>query len=210
MTAAAALVDLFPTVVRATGGGPGGLPGSRRSRPAAGSIYSETLYPRFHFGWSDLASLADGRFHYIHGPRPEFYDWASDPGEKKDLSRELSAPFRAMRAALSGMSRPLTAPGVSDPETVKKLASLGYISATSAAAGRSDLPDPRDRIGALARLKEASRLSSAGKPGQAVEVLSALIRESPGMLDAREALARVFRWPAGPPTPSTPFSRRTV
>jgi arylsulfatase A-like enzyme/tetratricopeptide (TPR) repeat protein len=192
---AAALVDLFPTVVKATGGEvPSGLPGSSLlAVRAAGSIYSETLYPRFHFGWSDLASLADGRFHYIHGPRPEFYDWASDPGEKKDLSGALSAPFRAMRVALTGMNRPLTEPGVSDPETVKKLASLGYISATSAAAGRNDLPDPRDRIGALARLKEASRLSSSGKSGQAVEVLSALVRESPGMLDAREALARVLR-----------------
>jgi arylsulfatase A-like enzyme/tetratricopeptide (TPR) repeat protein len=192
---AAALIDLFPTVVNATGGEVrGGLPGSSLlAAGAAGSIYSETLYPRFHFGWSDLASLADGRFHYIHAPRPEFYDWAADPGEKKDVSRELLAPFRAMRVALSGMNRPLNEPGVSDPETVKKLASLGYISVTSAASGRNDLPDPKDRIGALARLKEASRLSSAGKPGRAVDVLNALIRESPGMLDAREALARVLR-----------------
>jgi Flp pilus assembly protein TadD len=195
---AAALMDVFPTVVKAVGGEiPKNLQGSsllaRGEASGSRRVYSETLYPRFHFGWSDLASLADGRFHYIHAPRPEFYDWAADPGEKKDLSRELSAPFRAMRVALSGMNRPLKAPGVSDPETVKKLASLGYISATSAAAGRSNLPDPKDRIGALARLKEASRLSSTGKYGQAAEVLNALIRESPEMLDAREALARVFR-----------------
>ncbi len=194
----AALLDVFPTVVKVTGGEiPGGLPGSSllAGGEAAGSrsVYSETLYPRFHFGWSDLASLTDGRFHYIHAPRPEFYDWTADPGEKKDRARELSGPFRAMRVALTGMSRPLTEPGVSDPETVKKLASLGYISVTSAGAGGSNLPDPKDRIGALARLKEASRLSSAGKHEQAVEVLNALIRESPQMLDAREALARVLR-----------------
>lgn len=195
---AAALIDVFPTVVKVIGGEiPGGLPGSSllAGGQAAGSrrVYSETLYPRFHFGWSDLASLADGRFHYIHGPRPEFYDWAADPGEKKDLAREMSAPFRAMRVALTGMNRPLNEPGVSDPETVKKLASLGYISVTAAGHGESDLPDPKDRIGALARLKEASRLSSAGNHEQAVRVLDALIRESPRMLDAREALAGVLR-----------------
>jgi predicted Zn-dependent protease len=160
---------------------------------AAGSIYSETLYPRFHFGWSDLASLADGRFHYIHSPAPEFYDWTADPAEKKDLARDLPAPFREMRVALVGMNRPLNEPGVSDPETVKKLASLGYISATSADAGNKDLPNPRDRIGALARLKEASRLSSRGKYDEAVAVLQQLVRESPRMLDALEALARVLR-----------------
>jgi len=193
---AAALIDVFPTVVKVIGGEvPRGLPGSSllAGGKAAGSIYSETLYPRFHLGWSDLASLADGRFHYIHAPRPEFYDWAADPGEKRDLSQDLSAPFRAMRVALTGMNRPLTEPGVSDPEIVKKLASLGYISVTSAAAGGRDLPDPKDRIGALARLKEASRLSSAGKHEQAVKILVALIRETPRMLDAREALARVLR-----------------
>jgi tetratricopeptide (TPR) repeat protein len=194
----AALIDVFPTVMKVTGGEiPGGLPGSSlladNEAAVPREIYSETLYPRFHFGWSDLASLADGRFHYIHAPRPEFYDWAADPGEKKDLSRELSAPFRAMRVALTGMNRPISEPGVSDPETVKKLASLGYISATSAGAGGGNLPDPKDRIGALARLKEASRLSSAGRGKEAAEVLSALIRESPQMLDAREALARVLR-----------------
>jgi arylsulfatase A-like enzyme/tetratricopeptide (TPR) repeat protein len=193
---AAALIDVFPTVVKVTGGEvPKGLPGSSllAGGKAAGWIYSETLYPRFHFGWSDLASLADGRSHYIHAPRPEFFDWAADPGEKKDLAREMSAPFRAMRVALTAMNRPLTEPGVSDPETVKKLASLGYISVTSAGARGSDLPDPKDRIGVLARLKEASRLSSEGKYEQAVQILNALIRESPQMLDAREALARVFR-----------------
>ena len=195
----AALMDVLPTVVRAVGGEiPAGLPGHSLlddpgSTAAARRIYSETLYPRLHFGWSDLASLADGRFHYVHAPRPELYDWASDPAERKDLALELPAPFRTMRVELTGMSRPFREPGVSDPETVKKLASLGYISVTSAGAGRRDLPDPKDRIGALSRLKEASRLSSEGRYEQAVAILRELVRESPLMLDAKEGLARVLR-----------------
>ena len=195
---AVALVDVFPTVVGAIGGDtPTGLAGSSllAGGGVAGSrrIYSETLYPRFHFGWSDLASLADGRFHYVHAPASEFYDWTADPAEKKDLARDLPAPFRAMRVALVGMNRPLNGPGVLDPETIKKLASLGYISVTSAGASSKDLPNPKDRIGALARLKEASRLSSQGRYDEAVAVLQRLVRESPRMLDALEALARVLR-----------------
>jgi choline-sulfatase len=194
----AALVDVLPTVVRMVGGEvPPGLAGIDLWN-AAGSrgprhVYSETLYPKLHFGWSDLASLTDGRFHYVHAPRPELYDWASDTAEKRDLSAGLPPAFRSMRVELAAMNRPFARPGTSDPETVKKLASLGYISATSAAAGRTDLPDPKDRIGALARLKEASRLSSEGRFEQAASILRELARESPSMLDAREGLARVLR-----------------
>jgi arylsulfatase A-like enzyme/tetratricopeptide (TPR) repeat protein len=194
-----ALVDVFPTVVRTVGGE---IPAQLSGRSLLGDssktsgerrIYSETLYPRIHLGWSDLASLADGRFHYVHAPRPELYNWTSDPGEKKDLARDLPAPFRAMRVELTEMSRPFHEPGASDPETVKKLAALGYISPTSAGAGRNDLPDPKDRIGALSGFKEASRLSSEGRYDQAVEILRKLAGESPPMLDATEALARVLR-----------------
>ena len=47
---------------------PGRAPASSRR------IYAETLYPRLHLGWSELASLTDGRWHYIEAPRPEIYD----------------------------------------------------------------------------------------------------------------------------------------
>ena len=193
---ATALVDVFPTIADALGAkAPAGLAGSSLLGAVAGArrTYSETLYPRLHFGWSDLASLADGRFHYVHAPRPELYDWDSDPAERKDLAREMPAPFRTMRIEITAMDRPFTEPGISDPETVKKLAALGYISVTSAGSGRNNLPDPKDRIGALTRLKESSRLSSEGHFEQAAAILRELLRESPAMLDAREALARVLR-----------------
>src|SRR5436190_14102981 len=38
------------------------------------AAYSEAIYPRFHFGWSDLRSLTAGRYKYIAAPRPELYD----------------------------------------------------------------------------------------------------------------------------------------
>ena len=37
---------------------------------------------------------------------------------------------------------------------MKKLAALGYISASTADLTKKDLPAPRDRIGAVAQLKE--------------------------------------------------------
>jgi tetratricopeptide (TPR) repeat protein len=191
-------VDVFPTIALAVGGeAPTGLTGMSLLSGSQGTmagrrVYSESVYPRFHFGWNDLASLVDERFHYIHASRPELFDWVADPAEKKDLARDLSAPFRAMRVALLGIDRPLNAPASSDPEAVKKLASLGYISVTSAGVTATDLPDPKDRIAALARLKEASRLSAQGHFDQAVGLLRELVRESPRMLVGREALALVL------------------
>ena len=91
--AAVGLVDVFPTVLNALGlPAPAGLAGRSllgAPDPAAAAprrIYSETLYPRLHLGWSDLASLEDEHDHYIESPRPELYDLAADPGEKNDLA----------------------------------------------------------------------------------------------------------------------------
>jgi arylsulfatase A-like enzyme/tetratricopeptide (TPR) repeat protein len=195
MSRPVALLDVFPTVCRIVGAEPpAGLAGvSLLDSSGARRVYSETLYPRFHFGWADLASLFDGRYHYVRAPRPEIYDWAEDPAEKRDLSAGFPPAFRSLRAALAGMSRPLQEPGASDPETVRKLASLGYITVRAADAGQGDLPDPKDRIGVVSNLKDATRLASQGRFDRAVRLLQDLLRKNPRMLDARETLVRVLR-----------------
>jgi choline-sulfatase len=208
VSAPAQLADVVPTVLAALGQKiPEGLAGTSLIPFAEGKapirrIYSETVYPRYHFGWSDLASLTDDRHQYIQAPRPELYDWRDDPAEKNDLARGLTSEarsakevppaFRSMRAEIAGMNRPLQSPGATDPETVKKLASLGYIGAAAPAAA-GDLPDPKDRIGTIDRLKEANRLASEFRDAEGIALLSALARENPRMLDVWETLARLYR-----------------
>jgi hypothetical protein len=194
------IADVFPTVLTALGEKPPeGLPGRSLVDFVGGTgttarrVYSETLYPRYHFGWSDLASLTDDRHQYIHGPRAELYDWRADPSEKKDLAAGLPPAFRSMRAELVGINRPLQSPGASDPETVKKLASLGYIGAAAPVSDEKDLPDPKDRLGTIDQLKDASRLVSEFRDGEAIALLLRLSRENPRMLDVWETLARVLR-----------------
>jgi len=193
------IIDIFPTVAALLGQPPPKeiagrfLLASSGKGEAVRHIYSETLYPRYHFGWSDLASLTDDRYQYIHAPRAELYDWLSDPAERKDLASGLPAPFRGLRAQLLAMDRPLQSPGASDPETIKKLASLGYIGAAAPAGDRKDLPDPKDHIGTIERLKESSRLVAEHKNDEAVRLLESLTRENPLMLDVWETLARTLR-----------------
>jgi choline-sulfatase len=195
VTAPAALADVLPTIASLTGTPPPqGLQGVSLTVHLAGAapdrrIYSETLYPRLHLGWSDLASLEDGRYHYIEAPRPELYDMVADPGEKKDLAPGLPAPLRAMRVELLGLPRPMQAPGLSDPEQVKKLASLGYLSATSSELSRKDLPDPKDRVAAVEKLKTGFGLLTAERYAEAAAIFRELLKADPGMTDVWELLA---------------------
>src|SRR6185503_17340970 len=46
--------------------------------------HSESWYPRYHYGWSELRAIQDGRFKLIRAPRPELYDLATDPREERD------------------------------------------------------------------------------------------------------------------------------
>lgn len=195
----AGLVDVFPTVAALLGEKvPFPLAGeallASGARPGSGRrVYSETLYPRLHFGWSDLASLTDGRHQYIEAPRPELYDWTKDPAERTDLSAGLPPAFRAMRAQLLATERPLQAPGAADAETIKKLASLGYLASRSPNAAAKDLPDPKDGIRTVGQLKEASHLVALHRADDAVELLRKLTAENPPMLEAWELLTRALR-----------------
>jgi arylsulfatase A-like enzyme/tetratricopeptide (TPR) repeat protein len=207
-----ALTDVFPTIAEVAGvPAPAGLAGrsltlALAEKKGAGApeprrVYSETLYPRLHLGWSDLASLTDDRHQYIESPKPELYDVVADPGEKNDLARGAGGPqgppnmdavppaFRALSAALARIPRPLQPPGASDPESVKKLASLGYISATTADLTRKDLPSPRERIGAVAQLKEGFGALQGGRYAEAAAVLQKLLQADPGMVDVWQLYA---------------------
>jgi choline-sulfatase len=197
IAAPVALIDVFPTIAAALGlDAPAGLPGISllAGREAAGSrrVYSETLYPRLHLGWSDLASLEDERYQYIEAPRPELYDMVADPGEKRDLAAGLPPAFRSMRLELSRLPRALQAPGASDPERVKKLAALGYISATSSSltSASASLPDPKDRVGAVEKLKTGFGHLQAGRFAQAAPLFRELLAQDPGMTDVWGMLAQ--------------------
>jgi arylsulfatase A-like enzyme/cytochrome c-type biogenesis protein CcmH/NrfG len=155
-------------------------------------IYSETFYPRLHFGWSDLASLTDGRHHYIEGPDPELYDLAADPGEKTNVLARERRVYGALRQEMQGYERRLAPPSAVDEEAKKAMIALGYIG--SAAGDLSGpLPDPKSRIGALADLKAAFQHSARKEHEQAAAAYRRVLATNPQMVDAWEFLGHSLK-----------------
>jgi arylsulfatase A-like enzyme len=104
-------IDLLPTLAALAGlTTPPGLRGrdlsgrlfDRRALEPQG-IYAEALYPRYHFGWSELLSLTDDRFRYIKAPREELYDLERDPGERTNIVAERGQAATALRGALEAL-----------------------------------------------------------------------------------------------------------
>lgn len=158
--------------------------GKAASRP----VYSESLYPRYHFGWSELYSVTEDRYRYIRAPRPELYDIGSDPGEKANLIASRTSAAAAMDGWLQQRIGAVTAPEEVPAETREKLQALGYIGVGSAPAPAGELPDPKDRIGEYEELKKALALRLAGRDAEAVAQFRKVLADNPRMLDAWEML----------------------
>jgi choline-sulfatase len=184
----AALSDVFTTLAEAAG-----VPGFTRPEgtrslldaPGAPArrILSETFFPRIHFGWSELSSLFDGRWHYIEAPKAEIYDVAADPGEKTNQFAEKPDALRAMLAEAGKRKPPYESAGDLDPEARKKLASLGYLSAGPSSANAGNRDDPKDRIRTFEELRMGLGEFTAGNATKAHAVFTKLLAQNPRMLD---------------------------
>ncbi|MCM3874963.1 MAG: sulfatase-like hydrolase/transferase, partial [Thermoanaerobaculia bacterium] len=158
--------------------------------PAARRLLSETFFPRIHFGWSELSSLIEGRWHYIEAPRPEIYDLETDPSETNNRILEKPDALRALRADLLRRKPSFETPLEIDSEARKKLASLGYLSAGPSPAGTLD--DPKDRIRTFEELRTGLGEMTGGRREKAVEIFSRLLGENPRMLDIWDMKSRAL------------------
>jgi arylsulfatase A-like enzyme/Tfp pilus assembly protein PilF len=178
------------------------LPPGVTSRPLFGGsapsrdVYSETFYPRFHFGWSDLHSLTDGTKHYIEAPRPELYDLHADPGETVDLTGSDRRTAFAMKQAITPMIKQAAAAAPVPPEEAAKLAALGYIGNAGVAPPGEVLPDPKDKRQAFRDLRRAFSLFRSGDNAAALAAFQEILRDNPRMTDVWDVTAKAY-WRLG-------------
>ena len=154
-------------------------------------IVSESVYPRIHFGWSDLGSIVEGDLHFIESPEPELFRLSEDPGERNNVIQEERAAARRMRAALEAIDRSLTSPSEEDPETRRRLESLGYLSG-GAGAGVGPLPDPKSRIGVVEDLARAVRLGAEGDLAGSEAALRSVLETEPRLVLAWHELGEIL------------------
>jgi choline-sulfatase len=196
-----ALADVMPTVLALAGVAvPEKLAGrdllDPRSDPR--SVYGETFYPRIHLGWSDLRSLTDERRHYIDGPEPELYDRPSDPKEAKNRFSEEPSAARDMKRGLDRIPADFRIPVSADAEQIRKLTSLGYLSAASPSMSRPSLPSPMRELPSLEESREAFRLEAVGDRKGAIAAFRRLLARNPDIFDVQYKLAETLdeegRW----------------
>ena len=164
--------------------------------------YSESYYPRYHYGWSELKGLRTSRYKFIKAPRPELYDLVLDPrerdnlfGRNSSLAEEFARQLETLEKKASRKGTGEKGPQQLDDDTREKLMALGYIGGFTSEAklNRSGvLGDPKDKIILYNKIKMAEGASSDREYDDALARLDEVIREDPGIMEARQVRANIY------------------
>ncbi len=158
------------------------------SRPA----YTETYFPRYHFGWQHLRAMGDGRWHYVEAPEPELYDVRADPGEMTNVFKTNSVHADELRAAMAALvgAAAQAAPERQklDPETLQRLAALGYVGSVAEVDPAAVLPDPKSKLALFNLMGTAKDEAQAGHTDEAIASMQRVIAQDPKIVDAHLTL----------------------
>jgi arylsulfatase A-like enzyme len=188
-------IDIVPTVLDlAKAPVPGNLRGrslsplfERGGTMSPRTIYAESLYGRYHFGWSALTSVTDGRYRYIDAPSPELFDLLQDPAERSNVITahpDIVATLRKELAALVPAGPPAAPAPVSASDRAR-FEALGYVgSGDDSSQVIGSIADPKDKVGTLEAYRTAVTLLSTGHVDEALEAFRALGRTEPELVDA--------------------------
>ena len=201
------LVDIMPTVLEMSGLDlPPALQGLSLVPLFSGQpddwrqyVYSETFYPRYHFGWSELQAVQDERYKLILSPEPELYDLLDDPDESNNLAAERVSVFATLEREAEAMIAAYGEGGGRaqvveiDEDTRQSLAALGYLGGFQPAVDDDQevLPSPRDRIGVYNDLLMARRLKHQGRLEESQLLLEQIVVEAPAAIDAYMTLGNL-------------------
>ncbi len=202
------LVDVTPTILDALGflKEQKGIQGKsllpllfERKSKISDIAYTETFYPKFHYGWSELKAIYYENFKYILAPKDELYDLSQDERERKNLSLYKKRLRKKLRKMLERFIEEKSKNSLNilenknlGREEIKKLAALGYISTFVDTSNKKTLPDPKDKIGVYNALLKTKRLMREKKYEQAINTVEKIIKSDPEIVDAYMLLGNLY------------------
>ena len=182
---------VFHTVLDLAGvDGSGSLIGEdRTSEPEI--VLGEAMKPFLSYGWQPQVMAVGGHHKALRAGRIEAFDLAADPDETRPIDEANVPP--ALREVLEGYPIPSAdqkpaAEALTD-EAKKKLAALGYVSASATPPVRRDAPRPADMIHLFDALERASALFVRERYAEVIPLLERILKEDPNNLDAVLRLA---------------------
>ncbi|MBI2840898.1 MAG: sulfatase-like hydrolase/transferase [Acidobacteria bacterium] len=200
-------IDIMPTLLKLVGiEAPARLSGIdvgqalKGGSPPSPPSYAETLFPRLHFGWSDLRSVTDGSWKLIRAPRPELYDIGADPAETKNLYSSRKEDALRLSALLDSIyvGRDDDAPQraeAADAAELEALAQLGYVGSSTTDVVKPGA-DPKDKIaefqGFNHDLRVAIEAFSAGDNQKSADMLQSLITRGKSSFEVQYFLGRAL------------------
>jgi len=163
--------------------------------------YSETYWPRYHYGWSELKFFRQDQYKFIDAPKPELYDIRDDPGESNNIIDEKASLAHEMKRKLDALMQEHSVEGIEDigpkridDDSLVKLQALGYIGSFRASSKErgEKRGDPKDKIELYNEIKLAQFLVAEQKMDQAIEKITDVLKIDPSVLEARYILGNIY------------------
>ncbi|HXW05999.1 MAG TPA: sulfatase-like hydrolase/transferase [Vicinamibacterales bacterium] len=158
-------------------------------------VLGEAMKPFLEYGWQPQIMAVQGTQKVIFAGTNEVYDLDTDPGEKANLGTGANLS-PALRKVLDDYPVPehdqTRASEMLSEDARRRLASLGYVSATAPPVVRPDAPRPADMVHLFDDIERASALFVREDYARAVPLLQRLLAADPHNLDAALRLATSY------------------
>jgi len=187
------LIDLVPTVLDfAKAPGASGLRGrslvpALSGHPlAATTIYAESLFGQYRFGWAPFTSVISGNYQLVtSGSFRQLLDLSVLPGERVDMSASHPETVDTLERTLAEFTRfkaPVS-PAVVSASDRDRYEAFGYVGTPAADRAPDGAVSTVDRVGIVEQFRTAVRQAAVGDGRDALEIYTALSREEPANPD---------------------------
>jgi choline-sulfatase len=194
-------IDLTPTILDlAKAPGAGGLRGRSLTPLFSGgtiaetSVYAESLYGEYRFGWATVFSVIDGKYQLVSsGTRDELFDLTVPSGARTDIAGDKPELVAAAKKHLAEFPSQ-AAPNKADQVTLtdrERFETLGYVGVPGAVAGDAEVGLlPSDEVQFVEDYRSAVTLAHQNDSKSAIDAFRVLTRQRPMMADLWLHLAR--------------------